>query len=120
MTSRKSGYVANAPFLRHFLSNDYAFYVQDKWKVLPRLTLTLGLRYQLPGVVDERDSLELAPVLTGTAPADAALQRHARFRGSIGGPSLVQPRERRTSLRTSALPGMFSATARRRCAAATP
>ncbi len=39
-----SGFVANAPFLRHFLSNDYAFYVQDKWKLLPRLTLTLGLR----------------------------------------------------------------------------
>ncbi len=40
VTSRKSGYVSNAPFLRHFLSNDYSFYVQDKWKVLPRLTLT--------------------------------------------------------------------------------
>ena len=64
---------ANAPFLRHFLSNDYSFYVQDKWKVLPRLTLTLGLRYELPGVVDERDSLELAPVLDRHRPADAAL-----------------------------------------------
>ena len=40
VTSRKSGYVSNAPFLRHFLSNDYSFYVQDKWKLLPRLTLT--------------------------------------------------------------------------------
>jgi hypothetical protein len=67
VTSRNSGYVSNAPFLRHFLSNDYSFYVQDKWKLMPRLTLTLGLRYQLPGVIDERDSLELAPVLTGSA-----------------------------------------------------
>ena len=54
VTSVKSGYVPNAPFLRHFLSNDYAFYVQDKWKLLPRLTLTLGLRYQLPGVVERK------------------------------------------------------------------
>src|SRR5262249_27307132 len=68
VSSRNSGYVANAPLLRHFLADDYAFYVQDKWKVMPRLTLTLGLRYELPGVVDERDSLELAPVLTGSAP----------------------------------------------------
>ena len=65
VTSRNSGYVNNAPFLRHFLSNDYSFYVQDKWKLLPRLTLTVGLRYELPGVVNERDSLELAPVLVG-------------------------------------------------------
>src|ERR1035441_8764069 len=57
VTSRGSGYVANAPFLRRFLSNDYSFYMQDKWKLQPRLTLPLGLRYQLPGVVDERDSL---------------------------------------------------------------
>jgi hypothetical protein len=35
VTSRSSGYVANAPFLRHFLSNDYSFYAQDKWKLLP-------------------------------------------------------------------------------------
>ncbi|MCU1233647.1 MAG: TonB-dependent receptor, plug, partial [Candidatus Solibacter sp.] len=62
-----SGFVANAPFLRHFLSNDYSFYVQDKWKLFPRFTLTLGLRYQLPGVVDERDSLELAPIVNGGA-----------------------------------------------------
>lgn len=34
-------------------TNDYGFYLQDDWKVLPRLNLTLGLRYdyeQLPSV----------------------------------------------------------------------
>lgn len=67
VTSVNSGFVSNAPFLRHFLSDDYSFYLQDKWRLLPRLTLTLGLRYQLPGVVDERDGLELSPVSTGTA-----------------------------------------------------
>jgi hypothetical protein len=87
VTSRTSGYVANAPFLRHFLSSDHSFYVQDKWKVLPRLTMTLGLRYQLPGVIDERDSLELAPVLTGTAQQTLLSNATLNFAGSsVGNP----------------------------------
>ncbi len=85
VTSVKSGYVPNAPFLRHFLSNDYSFYVQDKWKLLPRLTLTLGLRYQLPGVVDERDSLELAPVLTGSAQQTLLSNATLNFTGASSG-----------------------------------
>jgi hypothetical protein len=87
VTSRSSGYVANAPFLRHFLSNDYSFYMQDKWKVLSGLTLTLGLRYQLPGVVDERDSLELAPVLTGNEQQTLLSNATLDFAGaSVGHP----------------------------------
>jgi len=87
VTSVKSGYVANAPLLRHLLTNDYSFYVQDKWKLLPRLTLTLGLRYELPGVVDERDSLELAPVLTGSAPQTLLSNATLDFAGaSVGRP----------------------------------
>ena len=85
VTSVKSGYVSNAPFLRHLLSNDYSFYVQDKWKLLPRLTLTLGLRYQLPGVVDERDSLELSPVLTGSAQQTLLSNATLNFAGGSAG-----------------------------------
>jgi hypothetical protein len=65
VTSRTSGFVPGAPFVRHFLLTDYDFYVQDKWRVARNLTLNLGLKYQLPGVLDERDSLELLPVITG-------------------------------------------------------
>lgn len=67
VTSRSSGFVPGAPYVRHFLLNDYALYAQDNWKVRPGLTVTLGLRYELPGVADEVDSLELQPVLQGTA-----------------------------------------------------
>ncbi len=67
VTSRTSGFVPGAPFVRHFKLDDYDLYVQDKWKIAPRLTATVGLRWQLPGVADERDSLELLPVLQGTA-----------------------------------------------------
>ena len=85
VTSRNSGYVSNAPFLRHFITNDYSFYVQDKWKLLPRLTLTLGLRYQLPGVVDERDSLELEPVISGGAVQTLLSNATLNFAGASAG-----------------------------------
>ena len=43
---------------RHFTQNTYGLYVQDVWKVRPRLTLTLGLRYDVSGVVREANNLE--------------------------------------------------------------
>lgn len=67
VTSRTSGFVNGAPFLRNFNQNVPAFYATDKWKIRPRLTLTLGLRWELPGVVNERDALELSPVIQGSA-----------------------------------------------------
>jgi len=85
VTSRTSGYVPKAPFLRHFLDNDYAFYVQDKWKVMPTLTLTVGLRYQVPGIVDERDSLELSPVLQGSAVQTLLSNATLDFAGASAG-----------------------------------
>jgi hypothetical protein len=69
VTTRTSGFVPGAPFLRHFRMTDYALYLTDKWKVSPRLTLNLGVRYNLPGVVDEANSLELEPVFNGSAVA---------------------------------------------------
>ena len=85
VTSRSSGFVANAPFVRHFLDNSYSFYAQDKWKLLPNLTVTLGLRYQLPGVVDESDSLELSPVLQGSAEQTLLSNATLNFAGSSAG-----------------------------------
>ena len=37
---------AFGPLGFEFTTNDYAFFVQDDWKVLPRLSLSLGLRYE--------------------------------------------------------------------------
>ena len=34
------------PLGANFSTNDYAFFVQDDWKILPRLSLTLGVRYE--------------------------------------------------------------------------
>src|SRR5205085_8420110 len=67
VTSRTSGFVPGAPFLRHYSFNNYAGYFHDTWKIMPRLTATLGLRYEYFTVLNERDSLELMPVIQGNA-----------------------------------------------------
>jgi hypothetical protein len=85
VTSRSSGFVPNAPFIRNFLDNNYSFYAQDKWKLLPNLTVTVGLRYVLPGVVDESDSLELSPVLQGTAEQTLLSNATLNYAGSSAG-----------------------------------
>ena len=63
VTNRTSGFVNGATNGRNFSYDDYAAYVQDAWKVLPRLTMTLGLRYEYITPLDERDGLFLMPVL---------------------------------------------------------
>ncbi|MGI8788457.1 MAG: TonB-dependent receptor domain-containing protein [Pyrinomonadaceae bacterium] len=50
---------------RNFRTNDYAFFVQDDWKVRPNLTLNLGLRYEFfPPISDglnQQTNLILGP-----------------------------------------------------------
>lgn len=40
----------------HLNRTTFAAFLQDDWRVTPRLTLNLGLRYELPGVFGERDN----------------------------------------------------------------
>jgi len=42
---------------RHLTQNTFGLYVQDEWKIKPRLTLTFGLRYDLSGAVSETNDL---------------------------------------------------------------
>ncbi|MCS6951914.1 MAG: TonB-dependent receptor [Bryobacterales bacterium] len=65
---RTSGFVSGATNLRHFSLDNYAWYFQDNWKLRPRLTLTLGVRYEYYTRVDERDALGLLPVVQGGSP----------------------------------------------------
>ncbi len=65
VSSASSGFVPGYPYLRHFNFNNHAFYGQDAWKVANNLTFTAGLRWDYYSPVNERDSLELQPLLQG-------------------------------------------------------
>jgi hypothetical protein len=43
--------------LRHMSSNQFALFLQDDWRVTPRFMLNLGVRYEVDGVLKERDNL---------------------------------------------------------------
>jgi len=62
---------AFGPLGFEFNTNDYAFFAQDDWKVLPRLSLSLGLRYEYEQFPSPFSNLvnPLAP-LTGHMPSD--------------------------------------------------
>jgi len=42
---------------RHLYNENFAGFLQDDWRITPRLTLNLGVRYELSTVVHERDGL---------------------------------------------------------------
>jgi carboxypeptidase family protein len=42
--------------LRHLSNQQYAAFLQDDWRVRPRLTVNFGLRYELTTVLKDRDS----------------------------------------------------------------
>jgi outer membrane receptor protein involved in Fe transport len=43
--------------VRHLNQNSLGFFVSDDWKLSPRFTVTLGLRYDVSGAVGEQDNL---------------------------------------------------------------
>ena len=91
VTSRSSGFVAGAPFLRHYSFNNYAGYFHDTWKIRPRLTATIGLRYEYFTVLTERDSLELTPVIQGSAINTLLSDATLNFAGSSVGRPFYKP-----------------------------
>lgn len=87
VTSRTSGYVNGSPNLRNYLFNNYAAYVTDTWRVSPRLTATLGVRWDHYTPVDEKDALALLPVVENNNPISTLLDPNLRlnFAGSAVG-----------------------------------
>ncbi|HYK63288.1 MAG TPA: TonB-dependent receptor, partial [Bryobacteraceae bacterium] len=86
VTSRNSGFVPGAPYLRHFTYDNLAFYGQDEWKILRNLTLTAGLRWDYYTPVNERDSLELEPQLVnGDAVSTLRSNATLNFMGNSAG-----------------------------------
>ena len=104
ITSRNSGYVNGATNQRHYRYGSIAGYFQDNWRVKPRLTLNLGVRYDYWDRVDERDGLGLLPTRQRELHPDPALQRHTGFRRQGGRAPLLQPRPEQ--FRTQRRPGL--------------
>ncbi len=73
VTGRDSGFVPLAPQKLNLRMNNYAPYLVDNWKVLRRLTLTLGLRYEYFSPVDEANALLNEPKLINNNPVDTLL-----------------------------------------------
>ncbi|HKX31182.1 MAG TPA: hypothetical protein VJ302_26065, partial [Blastocatellia bacterium] len=67
VTDRTSGFVKGAANQRQWTLDNYAGYLADSWKVRPRLTLTLGLRYDYYSPIKEQNGLALSPLLAGDA-----------------------------------------------------
>jgi hypothetical protein len=91
ITSRTSGFVPLAPQRLNLRMNNYAPYFSDTWKVLRRLTLTLGLRYEYFSPVDERDALLNQPLLINNNPVETLLGNATLdFAGSAAGHPLYK------------------------------
>jgi Carboxypeptidase regulatory-like domain len=52
-----------APISRHFSADEYEWYVQDAWRVNPKLIVTLGLRQSLLQTPWETDGQQVAPTI---------------------------------------------------------
>ncbi|HYL34509.1 MAG TPA: carboxypeptidase-like regulatory domain-containing protein [Bryobacteraceae bacterium] len=72
-TTRTSGFVPGAPSRNNFTFNNYAAYALDNYKILRRLTLTLGLRWDYFPPVDESNSLLIEPRLINNNPITTLL-----------------------------------------------
>lgn len=88
VTSRTSGFVPGAPYLRNFTYDNHAFYGQDEWKIRRNLTFSAALRWDYYSPVNERDSLELEPELVnGSARGTLLSNATLNFAGnSVGRP----------------------------------
>lgn len=62
VTSLDSGFVPGAPFERRLAQNFVAWFAQDRWRVTPYFTATLGLRWEYHGVPQFTRGAALLPV----------------------------------------------------------
>lgn len=88
-TSKTSGLVAGALPNRNLNFEHYSGYIADQWRTTPRLTLNLGLRYELFTAIREPNGLALEPVIpSGTDIKTAVLNPNGTFNfvgGNAGG-----------------------------------
>jgi hypothetical protein len=64
-TNSTSGFIAGAPAVRRLNFDNYGFYISDQWRLSDKLTVNLGLRYELYTPLNNPDQLYLEPALNG-------------------------------------------------------
>lgn len=70
---RTSGFVANQTNGRNLSYDTHAGYFQDNWRMNRKLTVLMGVRFEYATRVNERDALELTPVLVNNNPVNTLL-----------------------------------------------
>jgi hypothetical protein len=78
VTSTTSGFVPGARLDRNLEYTNWGFYVGDQWRVGPKLTLNLGLRYEIFTPLKTTDGLYLEPVL-GSDPVASVLNPNGTY-----------------------------------------
>ena len=91
VSSRTSGFVPGFTNDRHWRFDDYSGYLQDSWKVKPRLTLYLGVRYEYYSPVKEQNGLVLLPQLANNNAVGALLSNSTLNFASGSGTPLYNP-----------------------------
>ena len=89
---RSSGLVAGQEQRRRFRYDTVAAYGQDTFRLSPRFTVNLGVRWEYQGRLDERDSLMLQPVQAHTTYIETLLSdAELDFAGGAAGRPLWSP-----------------------------
>jgi hypothetical protein len=87
LVNLQTGFVPGAPSSNDFRYEIYSGYAQDQWRVSPRLTLNLGLRYDLYTPLRNPDRIYLeSRVESGQTATQAALNPAGVYQG-LGGNS---------------------------------
>ena len=52
-----------APLQKHFVANEFEYYLQDSWRATPKLTLTFGIRHTILQTPHETSGQQIAPTI---------------------------------------------------------
>ncbi len=83
IASPTSGYASGSTAHSRLSANMMSGYVHDSWRLLPSLTVSLGLRYDYLSRPDERTGAAMIPVLSGQA-SDAVYDQNLAFAFASG------------------------------------